>query len=101
MMTKKPSNSRALWKYLAALPLCFLLVFAFANRNEKSEFSTFSFSQSDFDTTAIKSEIRKLYDTVNAAPDKDKEVAFGKLEARLGVNSQVSKISRGNYHYRG
>lgn len=83
MMTKKPSNSRALWKYLAVLPLCFLLVFAFANREEKSEFSIFSFSQNDFDQVTVKSEIRKLYDTVNEVLVEDKKATFGKLEARF------------------
>ena len=83
MMTKKPSNSRALWKYLAALPLCFLLVFAFANREGEANFSIFSLSQNDFDQTNVKSEFRKLYDTVNAVPIQDRKVACGKIEVRF------------------
>lgn len=45
MMSKKPSEKRSAWKYLAVLPLLLLLVLAFAERSNTAEFSLLNFSE--------------------------------------------------------
>jgi len=83
-MTKKPSNSRALWKYLAALPLCFLLVFAFANREGKTKFLPFNSVSSNFNPIKIKAELHELIPI--------REIVFGEKERRAAFEKLFNRF---------
>ncbi len=83
MMTKKPSNKQAKWKYLAVIPAFLLLVFAFADRGDKAEFSIFPIMQNDFDRAAIEAEFNNLFKIFNNLPVGEKAKITADLENRF------------------
>lgn len=91
MMTKKPSERRAIWKYLAALPLCLLLIFAFANHKGHAKLSGLSILSDSFNPVKIKEKFTEFALVCKLAnTEEEKEKAFKNLansfEAELQQN---------------